>query len=84
MPTVSQLSEIVASLPSIPKRVVDVESTWTYLVSLFRRNKRPPRKLSPYGRLKVGEKLLVVAIIENGTSTFMKFGPAAFEEHPWV
>lgn len=83
MPTVSQLADIVESLPTLPSKAQPVEPSW--FLSLFRKkDNRPPRKPSPYGRLKTGEKMLVVAVVENGTSTFMKFGPSAFARNAWI
>lgn len=39
---------------------------------------------APYGRLKAGRKAAIIAVVDNGTISFQKFGMTDFTELPWV
>jgi len=39
---------------------------------------------SPYAKLKSGKKHAIVAVVDNGTISFQKFGMTDFTELPWV
>jgi len=39
---------------------------------------------APYGRLKAGKKTSIIAVVDNGTVSFQKFGETDFAELPWV
>jgi tRNA-splicing endonuclease subunit Sen54 len=41
---------------------------------------RPP----PYARLKNGRKSAIIAVVDNGTISFQRFGDTDFTELPWV
>ena len=49
--------------------------------------KAHPRTLSrpaPYARLKAGRKSAIIAVVDNGTISFQRFGQTNFAEFPWV
>lgn len=39
---------------------------------------------APYARLKNGSKSAIIAVVDNGTISFQRFGKSGFEEVPWV
>ena len=41
---------------------------------------RPP----PYAKLKNGRKSAIIAVVDNGLISFLRFGDTDFSELPWV
>lgn len=39
---------------------------------------------APYAKLKNGSKSAIIAVVDNGTISFQRFGQSGFEELPWV
>lgn len=39
---------------------------------------------APYAKLKNGNKSAIIAVVDNGTISFQRFGQSGFEELPWV
>ncbi|BGP57769.1 tRNA-splicing endonuclease subunit sen54 [Rhodotorula sphaerocarpa] len=44
----------------------------------------PARKPTPYPRLKTGRRTILVAVVDNGTSSLLRFSEAEFAKIPWV
>ncbi|KAK9895315.1 hypothetical protein P389DRAFT_197375 [Cystobasidium minutum MCA 4210] len=54
-------------------------------------NNRPRRpaqpsltRPAPYAKLKNGSKSAIIAVVDNGTVSFQRFGESDFQELPWV
>ncbi|GAA5960559.1 hypothetical protein JCM21900_002842 [Sporobolomyces salmonicolor] len=46
---------------------------------------RPPKKKpSPYPRLKTGRRSILVAVVDNGTTSILRFSETEFAKLPWV
>ncbi|GAA5984756.1 hypothetical protein JCM10908_003489 [Rhodotorula pacifica] len=45
---------------------------------------RPARKPTPYPRLKTGRRTILIAVVDNGTSSLLRFSEAEFAKIPWV
>lgn len=41
-------------------------------------------RLSPYAQLKAGRTSAILAVLDNGTISFQRFGETDFSELPWV
>lgn len=39
---------------------------------------------APYAKLKTGRKAAIIAVVDNGTVSWQKFGMTDFTEFPWV
>lgn len=39
---------------------------------------------APYAKLKNGSKSAIIAVVDNGTISFQRFGKSGFEEFPWL
>ena len=53
----------------------------------YTRNKNTTKSLTrpaPYARLKAGRKSAIIAVVDNGTISFQRFGDVDFSELPWV
>lgn len=46
--------------------------------------KRAPKKPSSYPRLKLGRRSIIVAIVDNGTTSFIRFSESEFAKLQWV
>ncbi|BGP43067.1 tRNA-splicing endonuclease subunit sen54 [Rhodotorula kratochvilovae] len=46
--------------------------------------RRPQRKPSPYPRLKTGRRTVLLAVVDNGTSSLLRFSEAEFAKLPWA
>ncbi|KAM0786918.1 hypothetical protein ACM66B_002342 [Microbotryomycetes sp. NB124-2] len=49
----------------------------------FLRAKEEPRKPSSYPRLKTGRRDILVAVVDNGTISILRFNEAEFAKLPW-
>jgi hypothetical protein len=47
-------------------------------------NNKSLTRPAPYARLKNGSKSAIIAVVDNGTISFQRFGKSGFEELPWV
>lgn len=47
-------------------------------------NNKSLTRPAPYARLKNGSKSAIIAVVDNGTVSFQRFGKSRFEELPWV
>ncbi|KAL7006969.1 tRNA-splicing endonuclease subunit sen54 [Cystobasidiomycetes sp. EMM_F5] len=65
-------SKVLHYLPSF----IHVSSAGKWKVSLT----RP----SPYANLKTGYRSAIIAVVDNGTISFQRFGQTDFSEYPWV
>lgn len=55
----------------------------SFLAALFaRKEKKKPWKPSPYPRLKTGRRAIIVVIVDNGTTSFLRFSEAEFGKLP--
>lgn len=45
--------------------------------------KDKPRKPAPYQRLKVGRRNILVAVVDNGTISILRFNETEFGKLPW-
>ncbi|GAA5868606.1 hypothetical protein JCM3774_005444 [Rhodotorula dairenensis] len=45
---------------------------------------RPARKPTPYPRLKTGRRTILIAVVDNGTSSLLRFSEAEFAKIPWI
>ena len=43
-----------------------------------------PRGINPFAALKAGKKMVVIAAVDAGTTTFFRFSQGAFEEWPMI
>lgn len=41
-------------------------------------------KPSPYPRLKTGRRSVLVAVVDNGTTSLLRFSEAEFAKMPWL
>ncbi|BGP34903.1 tRNA-splicing endonuclease subunit sen54 [Rhodotorula toruloides] len=46
--------------------------------------RRGPKKPSPYPRLKTGRRTILVAVVDNGTSSLLRFSEGEFAKIPWA
>lgn len=91
-PNPNRPSPSAAAPPSLPPRT----KTQSFLASLPLVERffptlvtpvapaRPARKPTPYPRLKTGRRTILVAVVDNGTSSLLRFSEAEFAKIPWI
>jgi len=87
-------SPSVAAPAPPPTRIQSLLSSIPFLPRLFpslalpsapdTAARRPPRKPSPYPQLKTGRRTILLAVVDNGTSSLLRFSEAEFAKLPWA
>jgi len=68
MPTLQELTDLFDVLPEVP----------------LPPPRQPGRKPNPFVALKTGKKIIVIAVVDAGSTSFFRFGQGEFTEWPMV
>ena len=68
MPTLQELTDLFDVLPQVP----------------LPPPRQPNRKPNPFVALKTGKKIIVIAVVDAGSTSFFRFGQGEFTEWPMV
>ncbi|KPV72651.1 uncharacterized protein RHOBADRAFT_55742 [Rhodotorula graminis WP1] len=81
-PPPTRLQSLLASVPLLPRLFPSLALSPTPTTTGAAR--RAPRKPSPYPQLKTGRRTILLAVVDNGTSSLLRFSEAEFAKLPWV
>ena len=77
MPTLQELTDLFDVLPEVPLPPRQRRQLSANLSS-------PNRKQNPFVALKTGKKVIVIAAVDAGSTSFFRFGQGEFTEWPVV
>lgn len=72
-PPTSRIENILSKIPYVS----------SYLEGRRQRPKKKNMKPSPYPRLKTGRRSILVAVVNDGTSSILRFSETEFGKLPW-
>ncbi|POY74704.1 hypothetical protein BMF94_2179 [Rhodotorula taiwanensis] len=75
-PSPTRTQAVLASLPLIPRLFPSLVAPAAPA--------RQIRKPTPYPRLKTGRRTILVAVVDNGTSSLLRFSETEFAKIPWI
>lgn len=95
MPNIQQLENLFAQLPAnVSNQKGKPPIAWytklqAYILEHFpvktaKGNKRPARPPTPYNKLKMGEKTIVLAVNDAGTQSYFRFSSTDFAANAWM
>ncbi|GAA6049227.1 hypothetical protein JCM3770_003317 [Rhodotorula araucariae] len=77
-PAPTRLQSLFGSLPLLPRLFPSLALPPTTGA------RRPQRKPSPYPKLKTGRRTVLLAVVDNGPSSLLRFSEAEFAKLPWA
>lgn len=80
-PAPTRLQSLLSSVPLLPRLFPSLAAPSPLPANGTR---RPPRKPSPYPQLKTGRRTILLAVVDNGTSSLLRFSEAEFAKLPWA
>ena len=78
MPTLQELTDLFDILPEVPLPSPRQRRQLPANLS------SPNRKQNPFVALKTGKKIIVIAVVDAGSTSFFRFGQGEFTEWPVV
>ena len=78
MPTLQELTDLFDVLPEVPLPPPRQRRQLPANLS------SPNRKQNPFVALKTGKKIIVIAVVDAGSTSFFRFGQGEFTEWPMV
>ncbi|GAA5995244.1 tRNA splicing endonuclease subunit SEN54 [Rhodotorula paludigena] len=84
-PRRSRLTMLLSSVPLLPRLFPSLSASASSApTSTPTHGRGAPRKPSPYPRLKTGRRTILVAVVDHGTSSLLRFSEAEFAKLPWA